>query len=334
MVHSGSTIDFGGLAAPLQMVIYTLSLTYLAFYGNNPTQRRILSQKVRQACEKYGFFQIVNHLVPSALQEAILEQSRAFFCLPREVKEQYDKDGGYRGYERLQARGDLQEAYYLGKDMRIDHPTVLAGKFSHGPNKYPTEVKDPILFRRVVDDYHVHLSRLAEDILEVLAETLNLSSDWFEAHGFCHDPIANLRLLHYPAACENTGAQEKANGFRAHTDFGAITILLQDGTSGLQVWDKDCSQWMQMDPVPGAFVVNLGDMMMWLTGNRYISNLHRVVNNSCRDRYSVPFFYSGNPDFALARLPGWENREEVADAPIGTVNDWMTGKYKDACLRD
>lgn len=85
-----------------------------------------------------------------------------------------------------------------------------------------------------------------------------------------------------------------------------------------------------MDPIPGAFVVNLGDIMMWLTGNRYISNLHRVVNNACRDRYSVPFFYSGNPDFPMRRLPGCGDGEEMAS---GTVNDWMTGKYKGAGLQ-
>lgn len=209
-------------------ICLSLSNTDLALYGDDPTRKRVLFQQVRQACEKYGFFQIINHQVPVALRQAILEQSRDLFSLPKENKERYNKGmrqinwsqhtnesqllipkiplpdiGAYkRGYESLRARGDLQEAYYLGKDLSIDHPAVVANKFSHGPNKYPTEVKTPELFKKVVDEYHAHLSRLAEDILKVLAQTLALPSDWFESQGFCHDPIANLRLLHYPTLCQ------------------------------------------------------------------------------------------------------------------------------------
>ncbi|KAL2823904.1 putative oxidoreductase [Aspergillus cavernicola] len=309
-------------------------IDFAPFYGPECTAKETLVKELRQACQEFGFFQLVNHAIPSGLQDSILRQSKELFGLPSEIKEKYSKDiGGFnRGYERLRAqnfekrtKGDLKEGFYLGKNLPLDDPYVVARKFGQGPNKYPEELSDPAEFQNVVEDYHAALTSLAIGILQLLARTLGLEEDTFS--NFCQHPVAVLRLLHYPP--QDPDASELERGIGAHTDFGSITILLQDTTGGLQVWNNLSSQWADVTPVPGAYVVNLGNMMMRWTNDRYLSNLHRVINKSGKERFSVPFFFSGNPDYPIRCLPGCEDARDGAKYPLVTVGEWMAGRYAD-----
>lgn len=105
--------------------------------------------------------------------------------------------------------------------------------------------------------------------------------------------------------------------------------MLQDTIGGLQVWNNISSQWIDVTPVPGAYVVNLGNMMMQWTNDRYLSTLHRVINKSGKERFSVPFFFSGNPEYTIRCLPGCEDVQEGAKYPPITVGEWMAGRYAD-----
>ncbi|KAH7024036.1 hypothetical protein EDB80DRAFT_631199 [Ilyonectria destructans] len=310
------------------------SIDFSASNGSDKAALADLVDQMRDACQSHGFFQLTNHGIPQSSLDEIIECSKEFFSLPLEEKEKYDKDltQSHRGYERLRAQnfekrteGDLKEGYYFGLDLPKDHPSVLAKKFNLGPNKYPENVRDPAEFRRRIDDYYNLMLEISEKLLRILCKTLGIDDSWVSK--FVDTPIATLRLLHYPPQPPNASDLER--GIGAHTDFGAITILLQDLVGGLQVWDRTSSEWINVVPTKGAFVVNLGNLMMRWTNDRYLSNLHRVINKSGQERYSIPFFFAGNPDFLVQCFTDCQDEETGAKYPPITVEDWMSGRYAD-----
>jgi isopenicillin N synthase-like dioxygenase len=104
----------------------------------------------------------------------------------------------------------LKEGFYLGRHLASDHPAVVGEKFNMGPNQYPDSLGDPEKFRTVVDEYHSAMTGLARKVLKVLALTLGLEEDWFEEFAAGQEPMAVLRLLHYPAQEPSSeGALEK-----------------------------------------------------------------------------------------------------------------------------
>jgi isopenicillin N synthase-like dioxygenase len=153
--------------------------------------------------------------------------------------------------------------------------------------------------------------------MEVLAKGLPYNNkDIFK--DFCTDPLAVVRLLHYPPQPNLDDPKQRGAG--AHTDFGAITLLLQDDKGGLQVLNEATGNWIDVKPNPDAYVVNVGDMLETWTRGEYKSNTHRVINVSRTDRYSVPFFFDGNLEYVLKPLDG-----STEDGK--TVEQVMTERY-------
>jgi isopenicillin N synthase-like dioxygenase len=111
-------------------------------------------------------------------------------------------------------------------------------------------------------------------------------------------------------------------------DFGGLTLLRQDNVGGLQVWDQSSDGWIHADPLPGTYVVNLGDMISRWTNNRYRSTVHRVVNASGRERYSVPFFYTGNYAHKVECIPTCLGPGETLKYPPTTVDAHMREMYR------
>lgn len=298
--------------------------------SSDPDMRRAVGTALRAACLDKGFFYCVGHGIPAGLIDAVFAETRRFFDLPMEAKLAVDKARSFanRGYETLGgqtlqagAKPDRKEGYYIGLELPEDDPRVVARKFNHGPNQWPRDLPG---FRPAMRAYHAAMLDLAERLMRGMALSLDLDENHFA--GFVRDPLAILRLLHYPPQPAQAEADDFGAG--AHTDFGGLTLLLQDDVGGLQVFDNASGGWIAAQPIPGAFVINLGDMIARWTNDRYRSTLHRVVNASGRERYSVPFFFTGNPDFEVSCIPTCLSPGEKPKYPPIKVEDHLQAMYR------
>lgn len=298
--------------------------------SSRPEARQAVGAALRQACLDKGFFYCAGHGIPDGLIDAVFAETRALFDQPLEAKMRVEKSLSKcnRGYEVLGgqtlqpgAPPDRKEGYYIGLDLAEDDPRVAAGRFNRGPNQWPADLPG---FRPVMRAYFAAMQDLGERLMRGIGLSLDLPEDAFEA--FCRDPLAILRLLHYPP--RRPDAAEGEQGAGAHTDFGGLTLLLQDDRGGLQVYDQATESWIHAAPVPGTFVVNLGDMIARWTNDRYRSTLHRVINTSGRERCSVPFFYSGNPDFEVRCIPGCLDPGETPKYPPVTIEEHLMSMYR------
>ena len=208
--------------------------------------------------------------------------------------------------------------------MPLEDPRVAARRFFMGPNVWPQELA-PADFQQPAEAYLAAITHLTERVLALIAQTLPFGPGIFDDF-VSHNPCTPLRVLHYPPtpATEADGARNQF-GSSAHTDFGAITLLLQDENPGLEVLDTATDTWVPLDPNPGAYVVNIGDMLSMWTSGRYKSSWHRVINKQSVDRYSIVFFYDGNLDCPLAPLDGTPVKGRVL-----TVEDHMIKRITDS----
>ena len=267
--------------------------------------------EIHKACRETGFFYVANHGVPQALIDAQFDCARRFFALPLEQKMalHMKNSASTAGYEPIggqildsqdaaaeKAPPDLKESFYIAMELPEEHPWAKRKIRSFGHNQWPADLPG---FRDQMLAYQAAVRSLGDRVLAMLALSLDLPEDHFAP--FYDMPGTTLRLLRYPPHPKAALANQLGAG--AHTDWGGVTMLAQDELGGLEVRNVD-NQWIQAVPVPGTFVINLGDLMQRWTNGLYRSNMHRVRNNSStQDRYSIPFFYSPRPDSRIECLP-------------------------------
>jgi len=247
--------------------------------------RRVVAGHIRRACLDNGFFYIVGHGIPPELTEAVLAESRRLFGLDTDAKQAIAASSpSGRGYARMGGRTlsggrhpPVKEEYYLGRDCPGED------------NRWPGDLPG---FREALQAYVEAMLGLASRLIGAIALSLDLPEDHFA--GFCEQPIAALRLVRYPPEGAEAGA---------HTDFGALTLLLQDEAGGLEVFDRATGGWIRAAPIPGSFVVNLGDLFERWTNGLYRSTPHRVVHPPGTERFSAPFFFTGAADYPVVCLP-------------------------------
>ena len=255
-----------------------------------------------QAFREAGFAILPHPSVPAALRAEVFAQSDAFFALPRAEKAAVSilNTPHYRGWgkpgdeslDETRPEVDTKETFNIGYDMAPDDPRVVAGEPFRGVTQWP----DLPGFRDTMLAYYDACQAQASALLSVMAEDLGLPDDHFAA--LFTEPLSAMRLLHYPPA---TGADNEI-GAGAHTDYGAITLLMTDGEPGLQVKPRT-GDWIDVPHIPGAYVVNIGDCMMRWTNDIYVSTPHRVLPPQ-RTRRAVAMFIEANPDQIIAALPG------------------------------
>ncbi len=264
----------------------------------------IVARQLREASEDTGFHQLVGHGVPQGDVDAIFAAAKQFHALPLAVKETIlmDRPGvpiGGMGYlpvgERKLPRrdkGNVNEAFLIKGDRHI----------GFDDNQWLPEAVAPG-FRAAVERYAGVIANLALRMLPVWAAALELPPTFFDS-AFTH-PFWRLRLTRYPPA--ERVSPDDAFGIAPHVDTTFFTLLLQDGP-GLTIFSHRRQQWISVPVVPGAFVVNSGELLRQWSNDRVLSTRHFANNTvvegaASTDRYSIPFFFNANADYPMECLP-------------------------------
>lgn len=282
---------------------------------------------------RYGFAVVADHGLDEAVIRSAIDDAKAFFALPEEVKRAYHMPGtgGARGLTPFGVETakdakavDLKEFWHTGRELPEGHPLR---KYMRD-NLWPSEVPG---FREHVYGMFEALDALGRRVLRAIARYMELGDDYFDDKVEMGNSI--LRMLHYPPVPAD------APGVRAgaHEDINVITLLLGAEEAGLQLKDAD-GEWLDIAPPPGALVINIGDMLQRLTNHVLPSTTHRVVNPAPERRgfarYSTPFFLHFNPDFVIETLASTVSAERP-DRYAGQslmAEDFLTQRLKEIKL--
>ena len=310
------------------------------FEAAGPAGRRALGREVDAICRNTGFLAIANHGVPQSVIDSVWAKAHDFFDLPPEAKQA--AKAPYKGYPYGYLGPGLEA---LAKSRNVDTPPDLKESFNGGPAATPADVSDPDAlafcyaptiwpekpegFVAAWRAYYAALEDLAARIMKVFAVALELPEDHFAR--LIDTPVSALRALNYP---EQTIAP-KPGQLRAgaHTDYGSLTILLpQEGSKGLEIFSRD-GEWIAVPPIPGAFVINIGDLMQRWTNDRWVSTLHRVVNPSPEEgglsrRQSLAFFHQPNWGAEIACLEACLAPGEAPKYPPVLSGPYLMSKFR------
>ena len=251
---------------------------------------------IHAAAIDHGFFYISGHGIDPKLMAQAFAVSKDFFDLSERDKNQIAVDTHQRGWmaqgmSRLQGAKthDLKEVFFWGAQTTADDPDILAGKPLCAVNQWPA--KFPRLETELIP-YYDAVCTVARRIMSAVAVSLDRPAKFFDAA--YAKPLARGQLVYYPASTDADEAEERF-GVAPHTDFGVLTILLQDNSGGLQVRAQS-GDWIEAPPIPGTLVCNIGDLLARWSNNRFASTVHRVINRSNKARYSIPVFFDPHTD--------------------------------------
>ena len=304
-------------------------IDFAPFLSGGAAERRNVAREVAEACESIGFLYLQNHGIAPATLDGMFAAARDYFSWPlaeRNKEELLCTATSTRGYMPLQARHypgtaapDLMEAFKYQQELPATDPDILDGNRVHQRNRWP---QGRAAFRAQLLRYFDEVTNLSHELLRAFALALDIEEDYFLQ--FFRKPLTQVSLLHYPPQAPAAPGDEY--GIRPHADATAFTILLQDEVGGLQVKGAR-NDWVNATPIPGTFVINIGDMMARWTNNRFASTMHRVFNRTGRERYSLPFF--GIPDFdaVVECLPTCRGEGRPAKYPPLHVGTFMRRKF-------
>lgn len=277
-------------------------------------QRLATVSEIGEACQEWGFFQIIGHDVPADLIPRVWQKTKQFFALPTEdkntVSRTKDNARGWYNRELTKNTRDMKEVFDFGykpcPELPDDDP---ANETRDGLNRWPDATLCP-KFQSTMWEYYQECERVAFSLLDAVAEGLSVSSDCL-TESFIGKHTSFLRLnyfpRHDPLDTEHQASATGHLGIHHHSDAGALTVLLQDDVGGLQVCLNN--EWHPVDPVEGALVINIGDMVQVWSNDLYQAPLHRVLASQNRDRYSLPFFFNPSYDAMYAPLKALTNEE-------------------------
>lgn len=300
------------------------------------TTRKSLAQEIKRACMDVGFFYVKNHGISECTIEAVISASKLFFSLPEEAKLRLDirKSPVFKGYQPLMSSnnnpgnlGDMHEGFEVGweeLDAKSEDSKRASGSgVMAGENVWPHELPN---FRTAVLQYYHAAVDVGRLLFPVFASALDLSEDFFDDK--TKNSAAIMKVLHYPA---QTGpVDDRVIGIGAHTDFECFTMLWQEpGIQALQVLNQD-QKWINAPPIPGTLVMNIGDQFARWTNDVFKSTVHRAINRSGVERYSMPLFFGTDYDVKLVPIPSCVSEERPPKYPVVTAGDHVKERLKAA----
>lgn len=284
--------------------------------------RRETAATVDAALRAAGFLLVTGHGMDPALRTAIRDAARGFFLLPAAVKEPYAVKVGGRGWlgpgaeangcaEGTQTPPDLKESLSFAAEDPTGDAEIDAEWFL--PNTWPREAPE---LRALVREYLAQMRTLSDRLLELLGAALGEPEDFFTRH--TTHPTWGFNINWYPGT-EVVGEPQPGQ-FRIgpHTDFGTVTVLdRQAGKGGLQIFTDD-GGWEDAPYDPGAFTINIGDLMARWTGDRWRSGRHRVLpppsDVPAEELMSLVYFYECDPRTTVESVPAPTGR--VTHEPV------------------
>ncbi|MFD3810892.1 isopenicillin N synthase family dioxygenase [Rhodococcus sp. NPDC058639] len=288
-------------------------------HGGSADERARVARAIDEACTRVGFVQILGHGIPDAVIEGLASAVDDFFGLPMETKQHYRVVGANRGYsppkseslslslgvESASRMNDFFEAYNVGTEAR-SFPDLDLSEDDYGLNLWP----DVTGFEDRVLAYYDEAGRVARTLTRIFADALGQPSTFFA--DLTDHSIDVLRMNNYALPEGAVNLDGDLTGMGAHTDFGIVTVLWADRVAGLQVLGGD-GLWHDVAPLPGALLVNLGDLTARITDDRWMSTMHRVkppiVDGRIQRRRSVAYFHDGNVDATISTLPEYAGPE-------------------------
>ncbi|MBN9178324.1 MAG: isopenicillin N synthase family oxygenase [Microbacterium sp.] len=299
------------------MTDLNLPILDLSQLDDGPEAAAAFRSALRDATHDVGFFYLTGTGVTPELEARLHRTARAFFDLPEADKLAIENVNSphFRGYtrvggERTQGQVDWREQIDIGPERdAVDDEDAPDFARLIGPNLWPDAQPE---LREVATEWQEHLAGVARKLLRAWALTLGAPESYFDEH--FGEPATLLKIVRYPGSRE----PEPQQGVGAHKDAGVLTLLwVEPGKGGLQV-QRD-GTWVDAPSVPGAFVVNIGEMLEYATGGYLIATNHRVVSPRYPDdRISVPYFFNPALD---SRLPLIELPAELAAQARGVTQD-------------
>jgi isopenicillin N synthase-like dioxygenase len=290
-------------------------ISIAGFADGGAAERRRVVDAVKQACERVGFFVITGHHVPDAIIRSAFVNGRAFFARPLKEKMRIERPGPgiSRGYNSVAGQSlgrtigqaappDLMESLGFGPLEPNDDAywTEGFGPVHAHPNLWPQGMPE---FRGAIGDYWRAMETLAMRLSRIFALALELDEEFFVERSGRH--VTNMRINYYPVQERAPENEQLRAG--AHSDYGAFTILKgENAPGGLQVLRRG-GDWADVPIIEEGFVINIGDLLMRWTNDKWVSTIHRVVNppEEVRrnvDRMSIAFFFMPDHDVEVRSI--------------------------------
>ncbi|RMZ03221.1 hypothetical protein D0860_06913 [Hortaea werneckii] len=311
--------------------------------------RKAVARQIHDACVGSGFFHITGHGIPEETRQGIIALAKRFFkTLPKEKKQALHVEHSkyFRGWEPAEftyvnpgdwsaedAAPETKEGFNWGYEAGLD-PTGGDGQYREldgadvNGNVWPSEADIPG-FYATIREYYGEVLSLARHLFRLFALSLDLEETYFDE--MMTHPGGIARLLYYPASADpqplDLTKKDKEIGLGAHSDYECFTILLCSSASGLEILSPD-DQWVPAPAVPGSFIINIADFVTRWTNGVYKSTVHRVVNRTKEERYSIPFFFSVNYDQVVETLPNCVTPENPSAYPPVRAGEYILERLR------